>query len=75
MIFKTVCPNCRSRNFMETVSIEKCYDCGLECDYHGSGANSVYKNMMEEQAYRKELEHQEELDDWHRSYDEWEKNR
>ena len=42
-----VCPNCKSLNFMETVSLEKCIDCGLECDYWGSGPNEVYKQMME----------------------------
>ena len=42
------CPNCNSSKYIETVSLEKCTDCGLECDYwSGSGANEVYEGMME----------------------------
>lgn len=40
------CPNCGSTNFTESLSREKCYACGLECDYWGSGANEVYETMM-----------------------------
>ena len=48
MPFQTQCPNCYSSKFIETVSLEYCPDCGLECDYHGGkGANSVYQNMMD----------------------------
>lgn len=39
------CPNCGSSNFVETLSREICYSCGLECDYWGGGANKVYDAM------------------------------
>ncbi len=42
---QTKCPNCGSSNFIESVSREKCYDCGLECDYWGGGTNAVYEAM------------------------------
>jgi len=41
------CPNCKSSNFRETLSREHCPDCGLECDYWGSGSNAVYDSMCE----------------------------
>lgn len=39
------CPNCKSKNFIETLSLESCPDCGLEFDYWGSGGNTVYCEM------------------------------
>lgn len=44
---QTECPNCNSKRFVESVSCEKCYDCGLECNYWGEGPNAVYQNMMD----------------------------
>ena len=38
------CPNCHSENFKESLSREICYNCGLECDYWGAGANEIYRN-------------------------------
>lgn len=35
------CPNCKSRNFKETISREKCYSCDYEVDYWGDGANET----------------------------------
>lgn len=40
------CPNCGSSQYVETIRREHCPDCGLECDYHGKGANKVYEDMM-----------------------------
>ena len=54
------CPNCNSIRFRETVSMEKCDACGLECDYWGGGPNEVYQNMMDRQ---ESLRVEEE---WHR---------
>lgn len=42
MSFQTVCWNCGSNRFQETVSREYCPDCKIECLYHGSGANYKY---------------------------------
>lgn len=54
----TKCPNCGGNHYVESVSREYCPDCGLECNYWGDGANSVYEQMMErnwaEQARRRE---------------------
>jgi len=44
------CPNCGSKKFIETVSIEYCPDCKLECDYWEKGPNKVYNNMMDREA-------------------------
>lgn len=41
------CPNCSSGKYTETISREYCPDCGLECDYWGSGANEVYEQWLE----------------------------
>lgn len=35
------CPKCNSGNFKETVSREKCNNCGYEVDYWGQGANEI----------------------------------
>ena len=48
------CPNCKSTKFKETLSREYCPDCGLECDYWGSGANDVYNAYS--QRYHANLE-------------------
>lgn len=54
------CPNCKSSNFLETVSREYCPDCGLECDYWGNGSNAVYdeycKRFWAEEEERREAE-------------------
>lgn len=54
------CPNCNSRRFQETVSREYCPDCGLECDYHGKGANQVYEDMMDRKARVQQKEQEDE---------------
>ena len=53
---KSVCPNCRSNNYTETLSREYCRDCGLECNYWGNGANPVYQTMMVRKAQQHERE-------------------
>jgi uncharacterized Zn finger protein (UPF0148 family) len=50
------CPNCRSKNFIETISREYCPDCKLECDYWGGGSNKVYDQMMENKWAREQDE-------------------
>lgn len=40
---RTRCPNCGSDRYRETVSMERCEDCGLCMDYWGHGGNSVYE--------------------------------
>ena len=58
------CPNCRSTtSYTETVSREQCTACGLECDYWGGGANSVYQSMMDRNARAEEARHQAWLDE------------
>jgi len=39
---RTTCPKCGSARYLETLSRERCESCGLEMDYWGGGANSVY---------------------------------
>jgi hypothetical protein len=58
---KTVCPNCGSQNFVETVSLEFCPDCNIKCDYWGSGANQEYNQMCRRNWLAQERE-QEMLD-------------
>lgn len=48
------CPNCKSTKYRETISYEYCPDCGLECDYWGKGANSVYRGLIEKQWEKEE---------------------
>lgn len=55
------CPKCRSARFKETLSREYCPDCGLECDYWGGGANTVYESMMKEKWAREEQERDERI--------------
>ena len=57
------CPNCGSRNFKETISREFCPDCGIECDYHGGGANAAYNEMCSRQSEASEEKFQKLLDD------------
>jgi hypothetical protein len=40
------CPNCGSSQYRETVSMEKCGACGLQCDYWGGGSNAVYDDYL-----------------------------
>lgn len=59
MAFATKCWNCGSSNFKETVSREYCPDCGIECNYHGDGANDKYHraaSRQQEIARRKQRE-------------------
>jgi uncharacterized protein (DUF983 family) len=41
------CPNCGSYDYIETVSREECFSCGLLCDYWGNGTNDVYNNYCD----------------------------
>ena len=53
------CPGCGSKNFKETVSREKCNDCGYEVDYWGKGANEAAQkaiNRMHQQNKERQLE-------------------
>jgi uncharacterized Zn finger protein (UPF0148 family) len=47
MSFRKTCPNCGSNKFQETISREYCPNCGIECLYHGGGANDKYKDYCE----------------------------
>lgn len=58
------CPNCQSVNFVETARREHCPDCGLECDYHGNGANQVYKDMMARRNAQQEQTAQTQESQW-----------
>lgn len=55
-IAKQNCWNCGSKKYENTVSRERCPDCGIECDYWGGGANKAYdaasakKHAAEERA-------------------------
>lgn len=55
------CPNCKSNKFIETVSLEYCPDCGIRCDYHGSGTNEAYNEFIErlgaEQKWKDHCDH------------------
>jgi hypothetical protein len=53
------CPNCHSKNFIETLSMEKCNDCGLQCDYWGGGSNDVYDRYLANKHAAEECEEQE----------------
>lgn len=55
------CPNCNSLRFKETLSREYCPDCGLECNYWGTGTNEVYDNMMKRQWAKEEREREERI--------------
>lgn len=54
------CPNCQSRNFRSSVSIEWCPDCGIQCDYWGEGANEAYREF--ERRKRAAYYHQQAMD-------------
>ena len=43
----TKCPNCKGNNYVETLSLEYCPDCKMECNYWGGGSNAVYDAMCE----------------------------
>ena len=59
------CPNCGSKNFVESVSREKCYDCGIECNYWGKGANEIYENMLRRRAEAQEAEDEKKMrEEW-----------
>lgn len=57
------CWNCNSQRYWQTARFEKCPDCGIECDYHGDGANVAYDDALERQrVIEREKEWQEEFD-------------
>jgi hypothetical protein len=59
---RKTCPNCRSSNYIETLSMEKCNSCGLQCDYWGGGINDVYNSYMDNQyAEERRKEHEERI--------------
>jgi len=70
------CPNCGSTDYRETVSLEECSTCGLQCDYWGKGTNDIYDNMLdrkyEEQCRAEELEQEENERRWQQYDDELE---
>lgn len=59
MSYQTVCWNCKSPRFIETMTREFCPDCGIECLYHGAGANDKYRSAMEVKYQREEVEREE----------------
>lgn len=69
------CPNCGSSNYRETISMEKCDDCGLVCDYWGEGTNAVYEAMMERDYARRRAEREAEEEaqrrEWQEEGDWW----
>lgn len=73
---RKVCPNCKSTNYIETLSREKCNNCGLECDYWGAGANKVYQNYTNkkyaEEDRRREAALKAEIDREASHYLDWE---
>ena len=56
---KEQCPNCRRSNYTSNPSIEECPDCGLVCDYWGSGANEIYRSMMQRDWQQEEYENEQ----------------
>ncbi len=65
------CPNCGSTTaFKETISMEKCTACGLECDYWGGGSNKVYEDMMARDAAIERNRREEEHRKWEREMQE-----
>lgn len=67
MSFATKCWACESKNFIETVSREYCPDCGIECLYHGTGANEKYLKAMDRmhqiQKEKREIEFAKDFED------------
>lgn len=62
---KEKCWNCGSQNYWQSARFEKCPDCGIECDYHGSGANEAYDAALERKwAKEREEEWKEECRRW-----------
>lgn len=64
------CWNCGSANYIEVAAYEKCSDCGIYFNYHGSGANAEYKAACErkwvkeeEEQLRRELEEELQWED------------
>ena len=53
---KRPCPNCGSNCFLETISMEKCDTCGIECDYWNGGPNIIYQNMIDRLEHEREKE-------------------
>lgn len=49
------CWNCNSPKYVNVASYENCPDCGIYCDYRGSGPNDKYELAQErkEQIYIK----------------------
>jgi hypothetical protein len=46
-----ICPNCKRKNYKQTVSTESCTSCNLFYDYWTNSQSSVYTEMM----HREEL--------------------
>jgi hypothetical protein len=73
---RDTCPNCGSRNYRETISMEKCDDCGLCCDYWGTQTNDVYRAYERryhaaEEAERERRQRQWEIDNGYRDEDDY----
>lgn len=60
MTFRTKCWSCGSKKFQENLSREYCPDCGIECLYHGGGANEAY----EKASARRHREEEIRLEQW-----------
>lgn len=55
------CPKCSSRKYTESISREKCNDCGYLVDYWGGNTNEIATRHIESVAARKALEDQERI--------------
>lgn len=65
------CPNCGSSNYRETISMEKCEDCGLCCDYWGDGTNKVFEDYLANLHWLEEQKREEERRAWDADESNW----
>lgn len=68
---KQRCWNCRSERYENTISREHCPSCGIECDYHGAGANEAYTRATDARHYAEQKARDDEEFQWRRSQGEW----
>lgn len=43
------CPNCKSSQYTETISLEHCSSCNYRVDYWGGGSNEVAEKYFKQQ--------------------------
>lgn len=69
------CWNCGSNRYVETVSREHCPACGIECNYHGGGANKAYDDASNRKHASEERAREEENRRWWQENhpDDWQK--